>query len=147
MNDQKGDPAMSREVKIIKAEIEGNVTYKSVVSNGTSSAELDIDHRDEEIGFLISVMFSNIKSFLEMIYVQATHEPESLSPATILEIGNRLIDTYDNRVSEIMEHLEARVGKISIVCARKGNGHIDAEKILDILLEQDPSGGKKELKR
>lgn len=137
---------MSREVKIIKSEIEGNVTYKSVVSNGTSSAELDIDHCDEEIGFLISVMFSNIKSFLEMIYVQATHEPESLSPATILEIGNRLIDTYDKRVSEIMEHLEARAGKISIVYARKGNGHVEEEKILDVLCEQDQAGGERGLK-
>ena len=124
---------MSREVKIIKAEIDGNVTYKSFASNGTSSAELDVDHCDEEIGFMISVMFSNIKSFLEMIYVQATHEPESLSPATILEIGNRLIDTYDRRVAEIMEHLEARVGRLRIVYARKGNGHIDEEAILDVL--------------
>jgi|GEM_PF-6907461 len=126
---------MDRGTRVLKCQIDGNTVYKSIVSDGKDSAALDIDTIDERIGDKISVMFGNIQSFLEMIYVQATHEPESLSPASILEIGNRLIDTYEKKILRVIERLEAKVGEIKVVEARKGNGHIDEGKILDVLCE------------
>jgi hypothetical protein len=127
---------MHRDIKVIKSEIEGEVIYKSVVTDGSGSAELEIDVCDERIVDKISLMFGYIKGFLEMIYVQATHEPESLEPAIILEMGNRLIETYDAKVADLFQHLEAKVGEISIVEARRGNGHIDEGKILDVLCKR-----------